>query len=384
MSKHQALGLSVQVYKPSFAPYVPKASFLGTLSTPDSYEHVLTVGVGYDTMQVSKSISRDKGDWWLVNGCGAHVEVIDETASIVWEGRVDSVSLSVGGYTEQRGPLSEIANRCTVTYQLLDTDTNESQEQKRTDAANNTDSQAKYGIQHAILSAGSVTTAQANQIRDTYVMARGWPAVAKQLSLGGGAVTITLSCKGYYHWLNYPYRLANVTGTVGISTKIAAVLAADPNSFFGGANQIASNTFAVQYLEDQDRSAAEIIADLVALGDASYGRMLFGMWEGRAVRYEAAPTQAVYQQRVTDPRQVIEDMSSNVIQPWAVRPGNWVLLTSMLPGALMGISTAGGEETERSMFIESVRFGSPYGLDLTSGTVNNYRQALAQWGITGV
>ena len=91
-----------------------------------------------------------------------------------------------------------------------------------------------------------------------------------------------------------------------------------------------------------------------------------------------------YQQRGDDPRQMVEDTAGNAIQPWAVRPGKWLLFTNLLPGALVAQSLANEPEAERSMFIESVQYSAPNGLRLQGGVVNSLRQALAQWGVTGI
>lgn len=391
MSEHQALGLSVQVYTPAFGTtYTPKSGSLDAFDF-SSYDHTLTAGIGFDSMTVTRSCSVEEAYRWLGDACGAHVEVQDETAGIVWEGRVDTVSMSTGGFTISRGPLLEIANRCVVTYQLLDVNTGEAvstgegQEEKRTDAANHEASQAKYGIRYTVLAAGTIATERARNIRNAYMNLNAWPRVPKQMALGGGDTSVTLSCKGYYYWLNYPYRLANTTTMIHLSDKIIAVLAADPNSFFDMPNQIAANTLHVPALEDQDRMGSEIIADLVALGDASYNRYMFGIWQNRAARYEMIPTILEYQQRTDDKRQVIEDMSSNVVQPWAVLPGKWMTFTSVLPGSLAAqVGVYQGAESERTMFIESVKFTSPYSLTLQGGQVNNLKQRLAQWGLTGI
>jgi len=391
MSEHQAVGLSVQVYAPAFGTaYTPKNGTLGKFDF-SGYDHTLTSGVGFDTMGTSRACSVEEAYWWLGNACGAHVEVQDETAVVVWEGRVDTVSVSTGGFSIQRGPLSETANRCVVTYQLMDPGTGlaawaaEGQEQKRTLAANHTVAQAKYGIQTAILSAGLVTTDRANNIRDTYAILNSWPRVPKQLSLGGGDTTVSLACKGYYHWLNYPYRLANTTAIANLSDKIVTVLAADPNHFFDMPNQIATNTLWVPALEDQDRSASEIISDMVALGDAAYNRYTFGVWQNREARYGITPTIIEYQQRADDKRQAVEDMGDNEVRPWAVLPDKWITFTNVLPGSLSAqVGIYQGQEQERAMFIESVKYSSPAGLTLQGGQVNTLKQRLAQWGLTGI
>lgn len=384
MTEAQGRGLSVQVFKPAFVPFLPTAGRVGELH-PSAYSHTLTLGVGFDTADLSQAVTAEEAGWWFANACGGHVEVRDDTDTTVWEGRVNVVGVDAGGLSQKRGPLVEVANRCVVTYQLLVPDSTEGQEQKRTDPANNTESQARYGIQYRILGAGAQTTADALQVRDAYAALNAWPPIPKALSLTGGAeVRLSLSCKGYAHWLNYPYRLANVSGTTTISAKIAAVLAADPNSFFTGPNDIATNALTTPALEDQDRTAGEIIADLVARGDASLNRYLFGVWEGRSCVYQPAPSVIEYVQRGFGPQQIIEDRAGSRIDPWAVRPGKWLGVADLLPGSLGGAPLSANPDPERSLFIEQVQYRAPYGLQVSGGEVSSLRQALAQWGITGV
>ncbi len=380
MSERESLGLTAQVFRPSYAPYLPTASKVGKFEFA-TYEHVLTTGIGFDSLTVSRSTDLDEAWWWLNRAVGGHVCVEDETGTVVWEGRVNQVDLSAAGLTVSRGPLLDVANRVVVTYQLKNATTSEGQEQKRTTAANNTDSQVVYGICYRILSAGTITTVQANNIRDANVLLSAWPKMPKSLSLGGQTTSVTLNCLGYAHWLNYPYRNLSKLMT-WVSAKIAFVLAADPNGFFA-LQDITVNTLSISPYEDSDRAASEIIAAAVSLGDAAFNRYLFGIWANRRAIYRAAPTQAIYQQRITDKRQIIEDMGGHVVSPWAVKCGEWVTFTSVAPGALVGPSMATMPETERNMFIESVRYTAPYTLALQGGEVNSMKQALAQYGLTG-
>ena len=395
MSQHESLGLSAQVYSPMFGEiFSPIGSSLGEFDF-GTYTHTITTGVGFDTLSMSAATALEKAYWWLANACGAHVEVQDQTGVVVWEGRVDSVTIQEGGLTIMRGPLLDVANRVIVSYQLLESNssiveptvsTGEGQEQKRTNAANHETSQARYGIQTQVLSGGTITTARARNIRNTYLTLNAWPRMPQDAVLGGSAsVSVTLECRGYWHWLKYPYRLANTEDMVHLSDKIATVLAADPNSFFDGANQIAANTMHVPALEDQERSASEIIAGLVGMGDTTYQRYVFGVWANRACIYGAAPVITEYQYRTDDKRQVVEDMAGAVVQPWSVLPGKWVEFTRVQPGSLDAqVGVYQSAEDPRTMFIEQVKYTAPYGFSMSGGVVNSLVQRLAQWGLTGL
>jgi hypothetical protein len=381
---HQAFGVTVEVWTPSFGTvFLPTAVRLGLFDW-ETYEHTLAVGLGYDSMNCAKACNWEEAYHWLGYGLGAHVQATDDAGVTIWEGRVNQVQVSAAGLSVSKGPLQDVGNRVVVTYQLKVDASDEGQEQKRTDPGNNLTSQARYGICYQTLSGGSTTTARANQIRDAYLALNAWPRMPKELSLGGGDVRVTLNCLGYAHWLNYPYRYVTSKAMTTVSAKLAAVLAASPNGFFGGGNIITTNALAVPGFEDTDKTAADIIGELVNLGDAALNRYLFGIWANRIVRYEAAPTTTEYQQRTDDPRQVVENMHGHVVNPWAVRPGKWLAFSNLGAGSLVGRTGPGLPEEERTMFIESVQFRAPYGLTLSGGVVNDLVQALAQWGIGSI
>lgn len=376
--------LEPMLFRPTFAPYSPTASFIGTFA-PSAYSHVISATKGFDSMSASQSCSLADGFMWLQEACGAHVTVRGDREETVWEGRVNTVSLSAGGYTVERGPLTDVANRVVVSYQIKWDESGEGHEEKRTAAYDDTDSQARYGVCYRCLSAGAQTTGRAQVIAQVYLSRYGWPKVPKRLGLGGEAVTVSLSCLGYYHWLNFPYRNLSKAATTA-SAKLTDLLTQDPNLFFSeGYSRIDTNAVATNWFEDSDRAASEIANEIVALGDASYNRMLFGVWEGRQVVYEAAPTQLAYQQRFDDKAQVVEDMTGARVPPWYVRPGKWVGFPHLFPGALRDQQPAvGTRETDRTMFIEQVTYTMPYSLEMQGSAVNNLTQALAQWGLTGL
>ena len=383
MTPRESAGFIIQLYTPSFAPYNPTARPLGEFRA-ERYRHTITVGKGFDEAEMGAVCAGNDAQWLLSYGCGAHAVVRDEASTLIWEGRVNNVALQSGGYRVSRGPLTEMANRVYVNYQLSDPTTNEAQEAKRTAAGNNTDSQARYGIQIRELNGGDIPTAQANQIRGAFLTYNAWPRMPKSLAMEGQDSSVALSCLGYAHWLNFPYRLVNVTSTVTVTAKLTALLAAEPNGFFGGANQLATNALTVAQAEEKWRNAAEIISDVVSLGDASFQRYMFGVWADRVVRYEAAPTRVEYLQQINGIRQDVTDLAGNTVRPWAVLPGRWVQFPAVLPGALLTQDIPASTEAPNQMFIERVEYTSPGGLTLQGGLVSSFRQQLAQWGITGL
>jgi hypothetical protein len=380
-------GLSIALFKPSFAPYTPMAEHLFDMPMPSEYQHSIDALGGFKDCSFSFATDTDGLNRWYDDALGAHVVVKDEGGVAVWEGRVNRVTMTYGALSVTRGPLQDVANRVSVIYQLLDTDSKppEGQERKRTLVVNNTTSQDRFGICEQVLSAGTTTLVLANQVRDMHLQTYAWPQVPKQLSLGGGgSPTVRMECLGYASWMNYTYRQVATSSTTGLSTKLGLVLAADPNGFVAATNaQIAVNALAVPAFEDKDRSAWDIIAEMTGYGDAAHNRYLFGVYADREARYEIAPSEAVYQQRPDAPTQVVETITGETLQPWYILPGKWLTFTNLLPGDLASgpYNYAGVLDSARMMFIERVTYSAPYGLQLDSGSVYSVAQAMAQWGI---
>ena len=395
-SHYQTTGLSVHMWKPTVtwasgspntATITPRGSYQGEITNYSALSFVHKATGGFWSGSCSLPINQIEAEWWLENGIGMHIEIVEPGATVVWAGFVNSLSLTLAGLSVTKGPLLDAGNRCVVSYAPIDTVPAEPTLGTRTNTAigENSDSQRKYGILYAYLSTGGVTDTEALQIRDLFLAENAEPKVSRSLSLSGSAQpsALSLECAGYVQTFGqWPYNQTLPLGLGNLSTKLAAVIDADPNNLFSSANAaITSNAIQVPRWESKDRDAWTVIQGLVDLGDITDVRYLFQVGEGQYITYAAMPTSIEYHQRITDNRQIITTPTGQPVPPWNVLAGKWVLV----PDFLVGSSLAADLRTDyRAMFVEQLTFTSPDGLELQGGDADRITQLMARYGLDGL
>ena len=380
----QSKELSLLIYKPTIGSYVPAGVFQGTIGREvDAYQHTIAALGGYDSASFTINDRLDRLEDWL-DRLGYHVEVYNPDLVLIWEGFINRVSLNLGGLAVVRGNLTDIGNRVTCVYSTVDTSTTEPTIGMRepTTVANDTTSQGRYGIIQKILSVGGATQVTAEQIRDTWLNENKEPETSQSYSSGGGQTTVSVECAGYNKWLDlYAYNQIASTGTLNVSTAIQNVLAADVNGLFStDYTRITANTLQTQQYVNDDDTAWAYIKYLVSQGDAADNRYLFGIYAGRRAVYEVQPTDTAYLQRITDNRQDVETPTGQIVKPWDVLPGRWLLYPDFLVGR---ITPSNKRDDSRYEFIERVTFTAPWSLSHTGSKASTLPQKLAKLGLGG-
>jgi len=279
------------------------------------------------------------------------------------------------------GPLMDVANDVAVVFTSTDTTTEPptSGMQITTPYSGDSDSQDAYGVRKIVVSTSGCEDADAYALRDTYLAQNKEPKTSQEFALGGGsAPTVSLECLGYVHMLNYPYN-AETTGTQDADAKIKAVLAADPNSLFGTDN-VGSNTLQVKAWENENVLALNVIKGIVAKGDASQNKWLFGVYADREACYEQAPGGVTYLHYLRQ-NTGIQTAQKQKAAPWDVLPGKWLYFPDFLPGRERPDDLW---EDPRALFIESVTYTAPYGVSVQGSTLDRYSQQLARLGLGGM
>lgn len=351
---------------------------------PQTYSHTIAAFGGYDTAQMTLATTQNEAEDWMEDGLGRHVEVYAAALDTIWEGFVDQIRVNVAPLTATLGPLLDADNRVYAMYSpLVQGDQGDvAGGQAITSYQDNAQSQDRYGILPVILNAGTVTTADAEYFRDVHLADNAWPKATESFtSQAEKEISVTLSCKGYYHWLTYPYTAA-AGAAVYASAKIAAVLAATPNSAWldYGTGHIDSNALGVSPLEDQYRPALTVVKDVVARGDGS-ARWLFQVLNEREAYYHAAPTDVAYQAYVQDRGIVLQSPSQATIQPWRMRPGFWMALLDFMVGRSVPETATNADP--RLVFVEKVTYRAPFGLQLAGGNTDEIYQVIAAMGMGG-
>lgn len=375
--KSEALTLSV------YRPLVQGGEYLFDWRTSvESWQHEIRALGGYWSASATQADNLRRAEEWLADGLFRHVEVYDDSLNQIWEGFVNSVSIDVGGLNVTRGPLLNVANRVKLVYSTIDTSDGGFGARASTAYADDTASQARYGIVTKILSSGGVSQATAEQLRDTYLNQYKAPETTSRFTLGGqGDVRLSIELLGYVHLQTvYPFTSSSI-GAVNLSTRLAAILDDDPNNLFSSANaDITTNTLQVSQWEDDDPMAWDAVKELVAQGDASDNRYLYGFYGGRRVVYEAAPTTYTYRREIASQGD-IETVVGGTVKPWAVRPGRWLLFPDFLVGRSQ---PADLRNDPRALFIERVVFSLPRGLQLDGSKVSTVEQKIARLGLMGI
>lgn len=357
---------------------------LGTRIESLRVEH--TASGGYWSLTFTLKGRQEEIEGWADDGLGRHMILYNTGLDIIWEGFVNRVSANIGSLSLDRGPLMEIANRVKVIYSTVDTSTDPPTVGIRasTAYANDTSSQNSYGIVERIVSVSGADDTAAEQIRDVTLEDSKDPLTDETDNLESSVEpSATIECLGYYHWLGAYTVDLTTTGEQDADAKVQAVLTADPNSLFStDYTFIDSNTTQVGAYDSDFRTALSVIQGLVATGDSSFNRWLFGFGPNRRAFYNAIPTDVAYQRRLSDPEQRLEVFGSNTqVLPWDAQAGLWTFYTDLLIGRTRGATDF--RTDPRYLFIEQATFTAPWGLTLRGAKVARLAQLLSRKGLGG-
>lgn len=381
MSTFQSVGLCIKVHD----PFVLGHSYLYTLDQQvQSYSHVHSAYGGFDTATLAITGSVQQLEEWYERGIGRHIEVFDNRLMKIWEGFVDQVDLTIGGLSASVGPLTEVGNRVSAVFSRLNTAVNPPTSGGRevTIIGENLISQGLYGIWEKTLSAGSTTSADAEYARDTFLAERAYPARTQTLASGSNTPSISLSLKGYRYYLAaFIYSQLVSSGTQSATAQLSAVIAADPNAIFStDLSRIDTNAALIPSYEDDESFGDGVIKNILALGDASANRWLFGVYEDRRVYYQQAPTTLEYVQSLQSTDLAVRLISGERLYPWNVRPGKWLFLDDFLIGRSAPVDL---KTDPRCIFVESVTYTAPYDVSITGGKSEKLEQVIAQLATGG-
>lgn len=359
-----------------------------------SYSHDITVDGGFDECSFSIGGDASVAEWWY-NRLGCHVVVKSPVGTVIWEGFVNEVSLNLGALQLTRGPLLDVANRVTVSYSEVSrnyTSTNITVggEQLYTTPYNDTRSQKMWGIQEIMLSASSVLPGEADQLGETYSVDNGVPRISQTVNLepsSGADVSVTINCAGYVKMLE-KYIFSDTTAGVATSTiseKIEDVISADPNGIFStDYHRVAANSTVVSRYDDTYKTARAAIGEMIPLGDSSFNRYIWGIYADRKIEYKAVPTDIEYMFDLVDGLQKVTTPLGGEIDPWDVLPGKFIQINGLSLGALSNHPSADNlRETPGVVFIESVSYSAPFGLQLTGGKYDKITQRINRLGLGG-
>lgn len=352
------------------------------------YSQTSGATIGYDSMTMEVIFSDAETRDWMAFGLGRHIEVY-APSGLVWEGFVNSMSISMDSVDFSVGPLMDISNNIKVTYVTRSYNTNPpiGGENEETNYAALAESQLRWGTFSEIISGGDGQTAiTMNALRNSRLNDSAWPKIDQNLSSSGsGTGSITLECLGYYHYLDRFYFDANTadTGEVNISAKLTDILNDDPDGMFSASNaSIEANTLQVPSYDDGSRSGLAVIQELIGLGFSSGQRAMFMVEGQRKVIYKSLELDkaAKYTYSIYDQYPSIATVDGTAIEPWDVKPGEWVLIESLLTSKPFS-ATLPRQSDPKYIFIESVTYESPNSLSIKGGMGNTLKERVSLMGL---
>jgi hypothetical protein len=385
MTQHRSTGFTIRISKPVAVSSDVLELDISQVTT--SYSHSLSAFGGFDTCTFNINYNLTEAEKWM-DRLFCHVEVFSPSLRKVWEGFINKITLASGGLSVVRGPFTDIGNRVSVVYSTVDTTVSPPIVGMRavTAAADDTESQALYGVIEKRVSVGGATDDDAEQIRDTWIADNSLPATSQTFNSSGKASSsITVECLGYFHYLKLLVYDDTTSGLREISAIISDIFNYETgvNSIFStdltGIETPASPVSIARYTNDGN-SALNRVKYCTSVGDANDSRWLFGIYADRKPYYWQAPTDVEYFQRITSRRQDVESAAQTPVMAYDVLPGKWLRYVDFLVGRPGGTSMRFDPRFE---FVERVTFTAPNTIVHSGDKQSTLKQKLAKYGLAG-
>jgi len=329
--------------------------FLMNLPDISSYSHTITVDGWYDRATFTIPVKTNEITYYMDNLISRQVTFFDPFSNIAWQGFIDKVSVKSGTFQTTIGPVINLINKSRVKFTDISTNA-----QIISDPITNDVSIAQYGTFELITQAQKLNLTLANQLNQVIVNERSSVEETQNLDTGFDGI-IECECLGYYHLLDkYTYYTATDT-TTPLTTKLAAVFNAHPDSVYSPYHLFTQNNMSVFTKETEYRTAKTIVEELVSFGsETGYKRMVAGVGPGRVPYYRQVSNETKYSLNLLG--QVVSGAS--VIYPWQLEPGYKI-----------SMSNRGYSDT---VFIESVQYTAPFTVAINFSMETELKQRIAR------
>lgn len=336
----------------------------------ESYSHQKSANGGDISASIGLNIDEKEAVEWLRNGLGRDIMVYNFNTSRVWRGFVNQIDIAIGSLSMSRGPLLDVATKVIVKFDGM-----------YTDAAEDTGSQAKYGVRYKVVQSNTKSLAIANLHRDTYLQENKSPITSPPNLGQENASSMTINCLGYYNMLAFPY--LNLTDdSTTVREKLIDILEQEPNSIFStNYLNIETNTLSVFTLEKDFPQANEVIKSLMDMGgDSNDNRRIYGIDGDLQFSVREVPSTIKYSTKIKSETNILRDTSRAVVQPIDIKAGEWVRLDDFL----FGLDLSPLRENPSMVFIETVDYTYPFGYSITGGKTDTLPQKLAKLGLGSI
>jgi len=383
MTIHSQTGLLTSIYD----PYVLGGGWLMNIDNGLlSWSHTIAADGRHTRATMAFTDRQQILENWIEYGLGRQVVLYDAYAIPRWSGFVNSMTLSLGGLSYQRGPLLDITNYCRIVFSTVDTSTTPPTMgvRKALPWVSAADSITLYGRIEKTLSCGGSTETEAAQFQNMYLEEYKLPTSSQSITpSGGNAPSISVELLGDISWFQTYIYNTTTTGTTTALARLQAIMVASPSIIYStDYTDMDANATSIPAYENDDKTAWDVMKGIIALGDpVDYSRFTFGIYNDRKAYYKKSPTDIEYVYRMSSGNQIIESLGGALIDPWAVLPARWIFVPDIMIGRSF---TTNLRDDPRNVFIESVGFSAPDKLTITGGHVSKLSQAMAQKGLSGL
>lgn len=303
-----------------------------------NYRHTIAAVGGFDTASCDIAVrSREEGQRFLDQYIGNRVAfIVDNPVEPIWEGFINRMTFSAGD-VQYTISLDEMANRVTTTY----TDAAVSATAAQITAnANDTDSQAVYGIKQENIDMGAVRSGSgAIALRDTIVAQRAWPK--SSITRGGSGGLLHIELLGFWHTLGWSILVdASTSNTSSLGAYVDIIAGNDPNgtTFYDNTDLTDTEANATTYNREHIKRETHLdtLMRIQEMGNgAAYYVVgitptLFSTGT-RRMYYGIANTTIGYTARQSDGLR-IRNLYGQLVPPWTVRPNVGIRVSDMLIG----------------------------------------------------
>lgn len=366
----------------AYPPVVRQAdeSFHETLET-EKETYTISDTIGFDQASFTLTGSPEYLIDWYEKGLVYDVVWHSPEGSIVWEGYVNRLSLSIGDAVIIKS-IDDMANRVILKYTPLDTSqTPPVAGAQTTVTKDDTASQARYGVKVYVASGAECTAATADDNALAYLSWLTRIPQTETISVGQGkATSLQVTMRGYAYLANwYTYTQTVSSGTADADAIVSLVLAADPNSVLSTSTlNIDGNTTATEQYRDEHTAAWKVVQELANRGQetASVGyRWHCGIYEHRRTTFKAAEgftaagleyatnKHPVLHRHMRDSADMFLMEGGREVLPWELRPDR-LLLTEGIPGPPMYITQV-KYSTPRRVVLQGTSIVDPLRLTLS-------------------
>lgn len=376
------MSISILVYSSLSVPSdrIYNIQFLESLNKNKSgYSQTVNSQGGYDVAKFNIYGDKSYLDDWFSKGLMRRIVVIDDTATVIWEGFVNQLLYSFGD-TQKTKTIETMYNRVYNHYSPLDTSVSPPVAgDPITLIMDNVDSQYYWGVKSIVISGGErVDNTVYNWTRKVLDNRADIPK-GEAINTGQqNEPSIEVSCKGYYHALKWLPYIASGTGTSSHDTIIKAVITyfnTINNWFSSDYTQVDYNYQKSGVRYDELISCWDVIANLTREGGLGGESWVAGIYQDRRLIYKPAEdlaglygSEPTYYRYLNDPNKMIYNtVTGTEVKPWNILPDR----------ILKTIDQFDSED----LYIEAVTFTEPYNYQIVGGDDNRLETYLAQKGL---